>query len=553
MNSLASSSGYFRPSSRASTLLSDNSTSRSGGVGHSRSGRGMAGILDLDRSNSRKDRTFIGSECAVCDEPLEHTLRGERILQLTCSHVAHEACFYEYIREFESQFCPTCNSPLGLDSSRGGNVLDLGMWKTTSRAYGSLTGRAEKLSRIAKNEQSSERQDYARSVLSSPAPWETRIPDTPASIREQPLRAQRSAEPVGPRARTNTAGSERTATLSHTRNDSSVTAGDYSEGQGVYPRRHDYDVQSMEASLSSPPGIIKNPIPPPTVTVRSEFPTITRSRQQQSLTCLVTVEVTEGKWRPSIEDLRPLPPTKGAAGDFSSLQSPRSHRRNTSTYESRQLLEEAEEDLHNRVDNWHGLDFSRFGKLRLHGRIRVGKDRRAWQDLDCYLFSEMLICVKERRPPLSQPFDGPLDPKKTKCTLKGSILIKKHLKEVETFIGMSSPIGPNHEAYRHQMKISLHSASPLLSYHPSISNSKPGTSSRYGKPLFSTSTTPTRRPRSDHLIMIWRIQVRTRKTIPFPTRRSSVSRLRYPRMAQGSLTTPHQQSTHPARRLSTVD
>jgi hypothetical protein len=87
----------------------------------------MAGILDMDRSNSRKERTFIGSECAVCEEPLEHTLRGERILQLTCAHVAHEACFYEYIREFESQYCPTCNAPLGLDSSRGGNVLDLGM------------------------------------------------------------------------------------------------------------------------------------------------------------------------------------------------------------------------------------------------------------------------------------------------------------------------------------------------------------------------------------------------------------------------------------------
>lgn len=414
----------------------------------------MAGILDIDRSNSRKDRTFVGSECAVCEEPLELTLRGERILQLTCAHVAHEACFYEYIREFESQSCPTCNAPLGLDSSRGGNVLDLGRWNTTSRTNRSLTGRAEKLSRIAKSEQSSERQDYARSVLSSPAPWETRMPDTPASIREQPLRPQRSAEPVGPRARTNTVGSERTATLSHTRNDSSVTAGDYSEGHGVYPRRHDYDVQSMEASLSSPPGLIKNPIPPPTVTVRSEFPTITRSRQQQSLTCLVTVEVTEGKWQPSVEDLRPPPPTKGAASDFSSVQSPRSHRRNTSTYESRQLLEEVTEDLHNRVDNWHGLDFSRFGKLRLHGRVRVGKDRRAWQDLDCYLFSEMLICVKERRPPLSQPFDEPLDPKKMKCTLKGSILIKKHLKEVETFIGMSSLIRPNYEAYRHQMKIS---------------------------------------------------------------------------------------------------
>jgi hypothetical protein len=86
----------------------------------------MAGVLDIERSRTRKDRTFIGSECTVCEERLEYTLRGERILQLSCGHVAHEACFYEYIREFESQYCPTCNAPLGLDSSRGGNVLDIG-------------------------------------------------------------------------------------------------------------------------------------------------------------------------------------------------------------------------------------------------------------------------------------------------------------------------------------------------------------------------------------------------------------------------------------------
>jgi len=88
----------------------------------------MAGILDMDRSRGRRDRTFVGSQCAVCEEPLEHTLRGERVLQFSCGHVSHEACFYEYIKEVDAQYCPACNSPLGLDSSRGGNVLDLGVY-----------------------------------------------------------------------------------------------------------------------------------------------------------------------------------------------------------------------------------------------------------------------------------------------------------------------------------------------------------------------------------------------------------------------------------------
>jgi len=403
----------------------------------------MAGILDIDRSNSRKERTFIGSECAVCEEPLEHTLRGERILQLTCSHVAHEACFYEYIREFESQYCPTCNAPLGLDSSRGGNVLDLGMSSTsdvtTIGKTSTLTGGAEKLSRIAKSDTASERQEYSRSVVSSPAPWDNRMSDAPTSLRDQQVRPLRPVEFGGPRARPTTTSSsappERLAPVSHSRSDSNLTGSDYAEPHSAYPRKHDYDLQSMEATLISPPGVIKNPIPPPTVTVRSEFPTITRSRQQQSLTCLVTVEVTEGKWRPSIDDIRPLQPPKATSADFGSAQSPPQRKRANSTYESREHLEEVTGELHSRVDNWHGLDFSRFGKLRLHGQIRVGKDRRAWQDLECYLFSEMLICVKERRPLANQPYDGPSDPKKSKCTLKGSILIKKHLKEVETFAG----------------------------------------------------------------------------------------------------------------------
>src|SRR6185437_12174874 len=72
-----------------------------------RAGGGMAGMLDTDRSRTRRERTFVGSECAVCEEPLEHTLRGELILQFSCGHVSHEACFYEYIKEFESQYCPT--------------------------------------------------------------------------------------------------------------------------------------------------------------------------------------------------------------------------------------------------------------------------------------------------------------------------------------------------------------------------------------------------------------------------------------------------------------
>lgn len=48
----------------------------------------------------------------------------------------------------------------------------------------------------------------------------------------------------------------------------------------------------------------------------------------------------------------------------------------------------------------------------------------------------MLICVKEKKGPPSQYADGNSKRKMTRCTLKGSILIKKHLKHVDSSSGM---------------------------------------------------------------------------------------------------------------------
>lgn len=65
--------------------------------------------------------------------------------------------------------------------------------------------------------------------------------------------------------------------------------------------------------------------------------------------------------------------------------------------------------------------------------MRVGKDRESWQELECYLFAEMLICVKEKKNQ-NQQYDEHKKPK-PRCTLKGSILIKRHLKSIEASPG----------------------------------------------------------------------------------------------------------------------
>ncbi|KAL4891711.1 Pleckstrin homology domain-containing protein [Aspergillus ambiguus] len=384
----------------------------------------MAGLMDVDRTRSRRDRTFVGSECAVCEEPLEHTLRGERVLQFSCSHVSHEACFYEFIREFEGQYCPTCDAPLGLDTSRGGNVLDL-----------------EKLSNIVRSVAS----DAAtqRSGLTTPTPWDP-APSRgrpPSDAGNRPF--NRDSNLYSRRdSRDTTSQRERIERLTvasrqhHSRNGSAAgSSGDYHDPHHpANGRRHDYDLQAMESDLS-PRGSMKNPIPAPTVTIRSEFPTMNRSRQQQSLTCLVTVEVPEG-WRADNDDLRhssaaASQPQDEPYGPKAYNSAHDSRTASSIPYESQESLDEVAEELRNRVDNWHGLEFQRFGKLRLHGHMRVGKDRESWQELECYLFGEMLICVKEKRINNHHQYDDQMSKPRTRCTLKGSILIKKHLRSID--------------------------------------------------------------------------------------------------------------------------
>jgi hypothetical protein len=154
----------------------------------------------------------------------------------------------------------------------------------------------------------------------------------------------------------------------HARTDSEATGVASSTGypettQSGPARRHDYDVQAMETSLGSPRAVARNPIPAPLVTVRSEFPTISRSRQQQTLTCLITVEVPDNKWRPDPEDLQLAPPLSSQTRSdetFVNAPSPaQSAARRFYPYESPEVLQEMTENLRSRVDNWHGLDFSR--------------------------------------------------------------------------------------------------------------------------------------------------------------------------------------------------
>ncbi|KAI1623711.1 hypothetical protein EDD37DRAFT_565192 [Exophiala viscosa] len=401
-------------------------------------GHPMAGMLHSDRARSRRERTFVGGACAACDELLEHTLRGERVLQFSCGHVAHEACFYEYIRDSDSQYCPTCDAPLGLDSFRGGSILDLSKLSNMVRA-------------VAHKDAAS-----PRSSQNTPMPWNKEAPtveDDDRSTREVPARPSRENPNRDSRdsqrmrierlgiGHGRTSGSVNHATsesinqsINHTRNDSGGKASstELSNDHG-HSRKHDYDLHAMETTVAvTQPKDTKQMIPTPIVTVRSEFPTLSRSRQQQSLTCLVSIEVPEFKWPAHFDEGQttpPVPPLPTDSGIGIPTVPKLRGQRPPLNYESPEVLDGLTDELKIRVDHWHGLEFSRFGNLRLHGVIRVGKDRHSWQELECYLFGEMLICVKEKKnaqPPVTLESGKRL----TRCTLKGSILIRKHLRQV---------------------------------------------------------------------------------------------------------------------------
>ena len=428
------------PSHRSSASVS---SVRSRESASSASRATLTGVMNTDRRGNRRERTFVGSECAVCEEPLEHTLQGERILQFSCSHVSHEACFYEFIREMDGQYCPTCNAPLHLDTSRGGNVLDIGETEngihTRLRNTGTDRFPTEKISNMVRSVSVNDSRSQGTPTPTPMQGWDDQTvrppsggsnartsdgyqtrsgdnyqvrPDNGYQVRSGDGYQARSSDGYqskasdgyqprasdGYQSRASDSYQSRSASVPangresaargsvrdsrdapsdrypqsrHARSDSEATgvasSGGYPETtQSGPPRRHDYDVQAMETSLASPRAVTRNPIPAPVVTVKSEFPTVNRSRQQQTLTCLVTIEVSDIKWRPDPEDLHtgepamPLPPAPPKQDqNFTRPPSPARSVPRFYPYESDEVLQQVTENLQGRVDNWHGLDFGR--------------------------------------------------------------------------------------------------------------------------------------------------------------------------------------------------
>ena len=227
----------------------------------------------------------------------------------------------------------------------------------------------EKLSSIVRSVSTSD-QSIRSNQTPTPTLWDGQTV-RPQSVESNSRKQRRdsSRESNGGSSRGSRDGRDRYGgPKSHNRNNSAMTdapsSGGYTETTSSGPpRRHDYDVQSMESTLVSPrTSVARNPIPPPVVSVRSEFPTLNRSRHQQTLTCLVTIEVPDHKWRPDPEDLRTTPPVPVIRPEdtYARPPSPAQSAPRFYPYESPEVLEEMTKSLRGRVENWHGLDFGRY-------------------------------------------------------------------------------------------------------------------------------------------------------------------------------------------------
>lgn len=170
----------------------------------------------------------------------------------------------------------------------------------------------------------------------------------------------------------------------HWRNNSAVSGGDHAEQTPpiVQPsiRRHYYDFHCSDSDPSTRISI-SDPIPPPTLTVKSEFPTLSRSKAQQSVTCLVTLDVPEKKLQnyaddtpfvPSmsiIYDQKYQPPSPTERNQCSIDRTVQTlehlHERGRNVEREEEHLAYITEELRQRVENWHGLDFNRLLPLFL--------------------------------------------------------------------------------------------------------------------------------------------------------------------------------------------
>ncbi|CAL9736209.1 cyclin-dependent kinase inhibitor Far1p [Monosporozyma servazzii] len=81
----------------------------------------------MSSRNAKCFKKYIGERCCICDEAIYNSFTGERIIELSCSHITHNNC---YLTLYESTFqdnefpmCSICNIQVSPQDSELANTL----------------------------------------------------------------------------------------------------------------------------------------------------------------------------------------------------------------------------------------------------------------------------------------------------------------------------------------------------------------------------------------------------------------------------------------------
>lgn len=81
----------------------------------------------MSSRNAKCFKKYIGERCCICDEAVYNSFTGERIIELSCSHITHNNC---YLTLYESTFqdnefpmCSICNIQVSPQDSELANTL----------------------------------------------------------------------------------------------------------------------------------------------------------------------------------------------------------------------------------------------------------------------------------------------------------------------------------------------------------------------------------------------------------------------------------------------
>ncbi|KAK9245019.1 hypothetical protein V1506DRAFT_460019 [Lipomyces tetrasporus] len=436
---------------------------------------------------STHGRALVGVPCAMCEEPLENSFQGERVIEFGCGHVGHEACFKEVFREAVDEMianaayspaqvnghkhdkrhvpqirCPICDSVIQIDPLRHGNLLNsakksIGVPREEPGLHGSLnlTSTNNAAASFSTRDPTSDtplqrpphgmfsKQPSSSSGVNTVGdfpltkPLQLRQTSSLNNLKQQAELSSFAAAGVmreGPREPLKTVQHSpaalavenqtlRNAIISSTAPAAAPSA--KNSYASAIPKQSVSDAPSLFSPLlpplaPPPPPPPKARIPDPKVYMTPATPAVIRSTEEQCLSCLVHVEIPNciatGVSAFSAESpngrLMTLP--KSRWEDFTSAE---------------HVLHYLKSRLE-KVEKYRSLDITSFGKVRLWGLLCVSY-MDAWQVLDCYLFRDYLICVKEKVEDFPDKNVSPgSQPSRDRLSIKSFVCLRKHLVSV---------------------------------------------------------------------------------------------------------------------------